>query len=402
MRDRDALREGWEAVVATRDAAPADCPCRAVTAPLIAAWEAWDGDVSDAGALDLQWENLRRAQAAQRAPGALARQAEDFAVDVRTEAEVARDPRPERGVDAAIPVDALAERLAEVPRGARVVAYCASGARAERAVAILRAAGYRACNGHTPTCDVPGGDPPMGAAPGWMQSLVDSPFLNPGVAADRILRAAGVSEEQQEARSGQFSGQRYNDWILRGKDPPDEAFDRVLGTPAEGVAAGAAHASKTPSTDFLVKDPPLGAAAPAAPAAGGLGDLLGEFLKPAGQLLGQGAAEAGGGAGRAVGQSAAEALAAGVPAVAEALRREVPATVQAVTAAAQPAVQPLAASAGEAAGKAGGKAAVESARRAADEQGMGTGAKAAIGLAVLVGVVAGGVALAKHRKGKKS
>lgn len=149
MRDRDALREGWEDVIATRDSAPADCPCRAVTAPLIAAWLTWDRSDTT---IDEQWLNLRAARAAQAAPGALAPRVGDFAIDVRTPAECAKKPRA-GAVN--IPGDELEDRLAEVPLGARVVVYCASGQRARRAVHLLRERGYKACNGHEPVCEIP-------------------------------------------------------------------------------------------------------------------------------------------------------------------------------------------------------------------------------------------------------
>lgn len=149
MRDRDALREGWAEVIATRDSAPPDCPCRAVTAPLIAAWLTWDRAENT---IDQQWLNLRAARAAQAAPGALAPRVGDFAIDVRTPAECQKKPR-EGAVN--IPVDEIAERLAEVPLDARVVVYCASGQRARRAVHLLRERGYEACNGHEPVCEIP-------------------------------------------------------------------------------------------------------------------------------------------------------------------------------------------------------------------------------------------------------
>ena len=43
-----------------------------------------------------------------------------------------------------IPVQELAERIAEIPRDRPVVVYCASGARSARAAAMLAAAGYDA------------------------------------------------------------------------------------------------------------------------------------------------------------------------------------------------------------------------------------------------------------------
>ena len=45
-----------------------------------------------------------------------------------------------------IPVQQLAQRLAEVPKGRPVVVYCASGARSSSAAGQLRNAGYEAFN----------------------------------------------------------------------------------------------------------------------------------------------------------------------------------------------------------------------------------------------------------------
>lgn len=62
-------------------------------------------------------------------------------LDVRTPAEFSSGH-----VDGArnVPVDELAQRMAEVPRDKVVVVYCRSGARSARAVAMLRRAGYQA------------------------------------------------------------------------------------------------------------------------------------------------------------------------------------------------------------------------------------------------------------------
>jgi phage shock protein E len=46
-----------------------------------------------------------------------------------------------------IPIDELAERFAEIPTGAHVVAYCASGVRSESARQFLETKGFLVSNG---------------------------------------------------------------------------------------------------------------------------------------------------------------------------------------------------------------------------------------------------------------
>lgn len=60
-------------------------------------------------------------------------------VDVRTAAEFAAGAYP-GAVN--IPLQALGERLREIPRGAPVVVYCASGMRSASAARVLAQAGY--------------------------------------------------------------------------------------------------------------------------------------------------------------------------------------------------------------------------------------------------------------------
>lgn len=60
-------------------------------------------------------------------------------LDVRTPEEVAQGAYPGA---LAIPVQALAARMGEVPAGRPIVVYCAAGARAEAAAELLRAAGH--------------------------------------------------------------------------------------------------------------------------------------------------------------------------------------------------------------------------------------------------------------------
>lgn len=153
----EALQQGWDRVIAIRDASPPDCACRAVSSPLIAQWETF----LDLGSPDLdlprQWGNLRAVQSAQTAPAALAPLAGDITIDVRTPAEFIANPRPGA---LNIPLVDLPEAL-DVPKDRRVVVFCAMGSRARDACRILRLAGYRACSGHETTCDI---DP--GPAPG--------------------------------------------------------------------------------------------------------------------------------------------------------------------------------------------------------------------------------------------
>ena len=156
------LAESWRRVVATRDASPARCPCREKTAPLITAWEAFDAmtpaeryDRRDIAAIVAdQWANLRAAQAAQSAAALLPPEGGDFHLDVRTEAEFLANPRP-GAVN--VPLDALERAIAEgrIPKGRRVVAFCAGGKRSPLAVETLRAAGWYACDGHAESCPIP-------------------------------------------------------------------------------------------------------------------------------------------------------------------------------------------------------------------------------------------------------
>lgn len=60
-------------------------------------------------------------------------------LDVRTAAEFAGGHVP-GAVN--IPVQALAQRLAEVPKGRPVIVYCESGRRSARALDLLKEAGY--------------------------------------------------------------------------------------------------------------------------------------------------------------------------------------------------------------------------------------------------------------------
>jgi rhodanese-related sulfurtransferase len=221
------LAEGWAEVIATRDAAPADCPCRAVTAPLIDAWLARDRNgLSD----DQHWSNLRAAQTAQRAPGALAAEAGDVTIDVRTPTEVAKRPR-EGAVN--IPVDELMDRLAEVPLRARVVVYCASGARARRAVHLLRGRGYYACNGHEAFCELPALHG-MSARLGWK---------DPKMAGSPLDALAGMFTDATSA----FGGQAARSTVTAASD---EAKGQIPGlvdafkAQIPGVVGAAANAAR--------------------------------------------------------------------------------------------------------------------------------------------------------------
>lgn len=66
-----------------------------------------------------------------------------FLLDVRTPAEFAAGSAPGATL---IPVDQLPQRLDELPREKRIVAYCRSGARSGRAAELLREAGFEAVN----------------------------------------------------------------------------------------------------------------------------------------------------------------------------------------------------------------------------------------------------------------
>jgi rhodanese-related sulfurtransferase len=60
-------------------------------------------------------------------------------LDVRTKGEFASGAYPKAKN---IPIDALAGRIAELPKDKPIVVYCASGARAAQAVRILTQAGF--------------------------------------------------------------------------------------------------------------------------------------------------------------------------------------------------------------------------------------------------------------------
>ena len=60
-------------------------------------------------------------------------------VDVRTKGEFAAGAYPKAKN---IPLDALAGRLAELPKNKPIIVYCASGARASQAARILTHAGF--------------------------------------------------------------------------------------------------------------------------------------------------------------------------------------------------------------------------------------------------------------------
>lgn len=252
----EALQQGWDRVIAIRDASPPDCACRAVSSPLIAQWETF----LDLGSPDLdlprQWGNLRAVQSAQTAPAALSPMAGDITIDVREPAEFEANPRL-GAIN--IPLADLPEAI-QVPKTARIVVFCVSGARARAACRILRAAGWRACSGHETTCDIsePGGeaagpshqtdsdlrdelpalrgmlgqlDPKMGAAPDATEpaSVLSGLFGS--------LTAPAVSAGQDAARQlAATSGQATRDEIV----PTIEALKAQL--PGLAAAAGQAAA----------------------------------------------------------------------------------------------------------------------------------------------------------------
>lgn len=69
----------------------------------------------------------------------LARPAAPMLLDVRTAEEFAGGHVP-RAVN--IPIQALPQRLAEVPKDREVIVYCESGKRSARALDLLKEAGY--------------------------------------------------------------------------------------------------------------------------------------------------------------------------------------------------------------------------------------------------------------------
>lgn len=73
-------------------------------------------------------------------------------LDVRTPEEVAGGSYPGA---LTIPVQALAQRLGEVPKGKPVVVYCAAGARAATAVQLLKQAGHAEVYNAGGFCDMP-------------------------------------------------------------------------------------------------------------------------------------------------------------------------------------------------------------------------------------------------------
>lgn len=102
-----------------------------------------DAGEEHAEAADAEAEAEAGEEQALRIDGEKARalvEAGAFLLDVRTPEEFA-----EGHVEGAtnIPVDALAERLADVPKDHDVVVYCRSGGRSARAASLLREAGYQ-------------------------------------------------------------------------------------------------------------------------------------------------------------------------------------------------------------------------------------------------------------------
>lgn len=97
---------------------------RSALAAALAAGLAW-------AAADLDTPGLRALLA--REPGAV------FLLDVRTPGEVARGRLPG---SVAIPMNQVQGRLAEIPRGRKVVVVCATGARSAAVARFLGQQGY--------------------------------------------------------------------------------------------------------------------------------------------------------------------------------------------------------------------------------------------------------------------
>lgn len=254
------LVAGWERVAAVRDASPPDCECRAATGPLL---EAWFGRVTvhlSTDDLARSWSDLRKAQAAQTAARLLPPEENEWILDVRTRGENYDRPRP--GVDAIIPIDpvpahnelGLADRLAEVPRGRRITVFCQSGVRAERAVRLLRANGWEACNGHAETCEVSAGA---------------------GHAGDARLGAAGPADI--------LAGLAGGAGAAAGQGAAQGAVDAVRGA-VPGIAA--AVRAEVPATVKTAADAAK-AEAPAVVAAGGAAAQ--PVAEAAGEAAGRGA-----------------------------------------------------------------------------------------------------------------
>jgi rhodanese-related sulfurtransferase len=320
----EALQQGWDRVIAIRDASPPDCACRAVSSPLIAQWETF----LDLGSPDLdvprQWGNLRAVQSAQTAPAALAPLAGDITIDVRTPAEVLANPRP-GAIN--VPIDDLPDAL-QVPKSARIVVFCATGLRAARACRILRAAGWRACSGHETTCEIgePGGE------------------------------AAGPSRQTESD--------------LRAELPALRGMAAMLDRRAREMLTDPRVNSFAPP--IFGGDPKMGAAPDdASPLAG----LLGSLTAPA--------VSAGQDAARQLAATGGQAAKDQIPGLADAIKAQLPGLATAAGEAAAPVVTPLASQAGEAAGRAAAKGAKDEA--SAWSPGVTIGAIVA-GLATLAGL----------------
>lgn len=135
------------AVACSRSAEPAqEAQAAAADAAAVEAEAAAPEEEAEAEAGEEHAEAVAEAEAEEkqtlRIDGEKARalvEAGAFLLDVRTPEEFA-----EGHVEGAtnIPVDALAERLADVPKDHDVVVYCRSGGRSARAASLLREAGY--------------------------------------------------------------------------------------------------------------------------------------------------------------------------------------------------------------------------------------------------------------------
>jgi len=160
----ESLRCGWVEVIATRDAAPADCPCRDATSPMIANWLKFDEDFrrqtaggepyggtrqAELFAIDYYWKVLDAARKVQSGAAGGDVLPGEFAIDVREKAEFGSATRPgaENFPVSEIDRDGLGA-VVDMAAGRPIVVYCKAGVRAERIVRQLRAAGHAARNGH--------------------------------------------------------------------------------------------------------------------------------------------------------------------------------------------------------------------------------------------------------------
>ena len=179
------------------------------------------------GRIEDQQENLRKAQAAQSAAALLPPEGGDFVIDVRTAEEFRANPRPgavnvplgedEDGDDFVVRV------ATEVPKGRRLVAFCKSGVRAARGCAMLRAAGWHACNGHDESCPIP--DAP--AAEDAAVSGIEEARAEVMAKSERQVNAetATAWADRAVASLERYAKTRAPEWLVRAANEAHEAVE---------------------------------------------------------------------------------------------------------------------------------------------------------------------------------